>query len=39
MVKDEAGSVIIDVAVDQGGAIETIDRVTTHSNPVYESMV
>lgn len=30
------GSVIIDVAVDQGGAIETIDRITTHSNPVYE---
>lgn len=30
------GSVIIDVAVDQGGAIETIDRVTTHSNPTYE---
>lgn len=30
------GSVIIDVAVDQGGAIETIDRITTHHNPVYE---
>lgn len=30
------GSVIVDVAVDQGGSIETIDRVTTHSNPVYE---
>lgn len=37
MVKQMApGSVIIDVAVDQGGAIETIDRITTHSNPVYE---
>ncbi|WP_431027390.1 alanine dehydrogenase [Lysinibacillus sp. LZ02] len=30
------GSVIIDVAIDQGGSIETIDRITTHSNPVYE---
>ncbi|MEK3725598.1 alanine dehydrogenase [Paenibacillus sp. FSL H8-0034] len=29
------GSVIVDVAIDQGGSIETIDRVTTHSNPVY----
>ncbi|WP_374724549.1 alanine dehydrogenase [Calidifontibacillus erzurumensis] len=37
MVKQMSpGSVIIDVAVDQGGAIETIDRITTHSNPVYE---
>lgn len=30
------GSVIVDVAVDQGGIFETIDRVTTHENPVYE---
>ncbi|MFF5994453.1 alanine dehydrogenase [Lysinibacillus sp. KU-BSD001] len=30
------GSVIIDVAIDQGGSIETIDRITTHSHPVYE---
>lgn len=29
------GSVIIDVAVDQGGCIETIDRATTHSDPIY----
>ncbi len=29
------GSVIIDVAIDQGGVIETSDRVTTHSNPIY----
>jgi len=29
------GSVIIDVAVDQGGCIETVDRVTSHSDPVY----
>ena len=28
------GSVIVDVAVDQGGSIETIDRITTHSDPV-----
>ena len=31
----EAGSVIVDVAVDQGGCIETI-RPTTHSDPTYE---
>ena len=30
------GSVIVDVAIDQGGCIETVDRVTTHSNPTYE---
>ncbi|MFC4767594.1 alanine dehydrogenase [Effusibacillus consociatus] len=30
------GSVIVDVAIDQGGSIETIDRVTTHSQPTYE---
>lgn len=29
------GSVIVDVAIDQGGCIETIDRVTTHSEPTY----
>lgn len=29
------GSVIVDVAVDQGGSIETIDRPTTHTNPTY----
>ena len=29
------GSVLIDVAIDQGGSIETIDRITTHSNPYY----
>ncbi len=29
------GSVIVDVAVDQGGCVETC-RPTTHSNPVYE---
>ncbi|MER1985183.1 MAG: alanine dehydrogenase [Solibacillus sp.] len=37
MVEDmQKGSVIIDVAIDQGGSIETIDRITTHSDPVYE---
>ena len=30
-----SGSVIVDVAVDQGGCIETI-KPTSHSNPVYE---
>jgi len=29
------GSVIVDVAIDQGGSVETIDHVTTHSNPTY----
>lgn len=36
MVKSmEPGSVIVDVAIDQGGSIETIDRITTHSDPTY----
>jgi alanine dehydrogenase len=36
MVKSmQPGSVIIDVAIDQGGSIETIDRVTSHSDPTY----
>ena len=30
----EAGSVVVDVSVDQGGCIETI-RPSTHSDPVY----
>ena len=30
------GSVIIDVAIDQGGNVETIDRITTRQNPVFE---
>ena len=29
------GSVLVDVAIDQGGSIETIDRITTHANPYY----
>jgi alanine dehydrogenase len=32
----KVGSVIVDVAIDQGGSIETIDRVTTHKEPTYE---
>lgn len=31
----KAGSVIVDVAVDQGGCVETI-RPTTHQDPIYE---
>lgn len=31
----EEGSVIVDVAIDQGGSIET-SRATTHSEPVYK---
>jgi len=29
------GSVIVDVAIDQGGSIATIDRVTTHDDPTF----
>lgn len=37
MVKEMApGSVIVDVAIDQGGSIETVDRISTHDNPTYE---
>ncbi len=37
MVKTmKRGSVIVDVAIDQGGSIETIDRITTHDSPCYE---
>lgn len=37
MVKDmKEGSVIIDVAIDQGGTIETADRITTHDEPTYQ---
>lgn len=36
MVKQmEPGSVIIDVAIDQGGIFETADRMTTHEDPTY----
>lgn len=30
------GSVIIDVAIDQGGIVETCDHITTHDKPVFE---
>lgn len=33
----QAGSVIVDVAVDQGGCIETL-RQTSHSHPIYEEL-
>ncbi|QYR23862.1 alanine dehydrogenase [Paenibacillus sp. sptzw28] len=37
MVREmQQGSVIVDVAIDQGGSVETIDRITTHDNPTYE---
>jgi alanine dehydrogenase len=37
MVKNmKPGAVIVDVAIDQGGSIETVDRVTTHAEPTYE---
>jgi len=29
------GSVIVDVAIDQGGCVETADRVSTHTDPTY----
>lgn len=29
------GSVLVDIAIDQGGIFETTDRVTTHDNPTY----
>lgn len=36
MVKTmKEGSVIVDVAIDQGGCIETCDHVTTHDNPTF----
>lgn len=37
MVKTmKPGSVIVDVAIDQGGIVETCDHVTTHDNPTFE---
>jgi alanine dehydrogenase len=29
------GSVIVDIAIDQGGSVETIDHATTHDHPTY----
>ena len=33
--KMEPGSVVVDVAIDQGGSIETVDHITTHDQPTY----
>ncbi|HET7658007.1 MAG TPA: alanine dehydrogenase [Bacillales bacterium] len=36
MVKSmKKGSVVLDVAIDQGGIFETTDRITTHDDPTY----
>ena len=36
MVKSmEPGSVIVDVAIDQGGIVETMDHASTHNDPIY----
>lgn len=40
MVKQmKPGSVIVDVAIDQGGIVETVDHITTHDNPDRKSVV
>jgi alanine dehydrogenase len=31
----QPGSVIVDVSIDQGGCVETIDHPTTHDDPIY----
>jgi alanine dehydrogenase len=31
----QPGSVIVDVSIDQGGCVETIDRPTTHDDPIF----
>ena len=37
MIKSmEPGSVVVDIAIDQGGIFETTDHITTHDNPTYE---
>lgn len=36
MIKSmEPGSVVVDLAIDQGGSVETADHFTFHSDPVY----
>ncbi|KAA9004195.1 alanine dehydrogenase [Paenibacillus spiritus] len=36
MIKEmEPGSVVVDVAIDQGGSIATVDHTTTHDQPTY----
>ncbi|MBO9130631.1 alanine dehydrogenase, partial [Bacillus sp. 165] len=32
----EPGSVVVDIAIDQGGIFETTDRITTHDEPTYD---
>ncbi len=34
--KMKKGSVIVDAAIDQGGSVETMERITTHTDPVFE---
>ncbi len=34
--KMKKGSVILDIAIDQGGNVETIDKITTFDNPTFE---
>ncbi len=37
MVKSmKPGSVLVDIAIDQGGIFETSDRITTHDHPTYK---
>jgi alanine dehydrogenase len=37
MVKTmNTGSVIVDISIDQGGTVETIDKTTSHKEPFYE---
>ncbi|MCT6925619.1 alanine dehydrogenase [Metasolibacillus sp.] len=37
MIKSmQPGSVVVDIAIDQGGIFATSDRVTTHDEPTYE---
>lgn len=33
--KMRPGSVLVDIAIDQGGSFETSDRITTHDDPTY----
>ncbi|WP_141430872.1 alanine dehydrogenase [Bacillus sp. 03113] len=33
--KMSEGTVVVDVAIDQGGIFETVDHITTHDNPTY----
>jgi alanine dehydrogenase len=36
MIKSmKPGSVVIDISIDQGGTIETIDKYTTHDDPIF----